>query len=183
MAGQPQWRLIDQTLDRVYLEIVKHPAFVHRSGGPSIDDPDYEEHWARLTRYGRILKTALQSLKNSGNLLHVQTLAAKRIPREHRYQVNQSLRARQSNLEHVHQKAETILQMLHDMEHGSGGPDLSSIKDLLEQAEKALHTMISDPPEFAEPGFNAPPIAGAVMPFHTVIALIVYYLLYRNRGR
>lgn len=183
MAGQPQWRLIDQTLDRVYLEIVKHPAFTDRSGGPSIDDTSYREHWAKLDRHGRILKTALQSLKNSGNLLHLQTLAARRIPREHRYQVNQSLRARQSNLEHVHQKAETILQMLSEMEQGSGGPSLSSLKDLFEQGEKALHALISDPPEFPQPGFNAPPAAGAVLPFHTVIALIVYYLLYRNRGR
>lgn len=179
MAGnQPQWRLIDQTLDRVRVELFKHPAFISRNGGPTPGDVGYGENWAKLERYARILKGARQSIRNSGHLLHAQTLSARRIPREHRYQVNQSLRARQSNLEHVHEKAEILLEILADMTRGYGGPSLSSLKKAAEQGVDILSAVISDPGEVPDPGYNQPSAATPVPPIDMMIALIVYYLLY-----
>ena len=178
---QPQWRIIDQTLDRIHGELVKHPAFLGK-GGPNPGAVKYQENWDKLTRYATILKNALQSVKNSENLLYVQTLAAKKIPREHRYSVNQSLRARQSNLEHVHQKAESLLTLLQGMIGNYAKPDFGSLNSLFDKAEDAVMAIVSDTSHMPEPGIGAPKPTATAMPIHAVLALIVYYLVHlRNR--
>lgn len=172
MAGQPQWRLIDQTLDQIHREISGEPDLVND---------------ARLKLYCQILRNSLRSIRNSGHLVHAETLAAKRIPREYRYRVNQSLRAQQSNLVHVHQKAETILQKLREM---AGDPpeestnlDMTGFGQALESIDISFQGMIIDPADFQKPGFNAPLAPGAVMPVQAIIALIIYYLLQRYHSK
>lgn len=180
---QPQWRIIDQTLDRIHAELVKHPAFIGSAGGPNPGSVRYHDNWDKLDRYARILQRSLQSVKNSQNLLWVQTLAAKRIPREHRYSVNQSLRARQSNLEHVHQKAQNLLDVLQDMVGNYGRPDFGSLNKLFENAEQGLMSLISDPGHAPEPGIGAPSPATHAMPIHSLLAFIVFYLVHLKNRR
>lgn len=180
---QPQWRIIDQTLDRIYGELVKHPAFTG-TGGPNPGSAKYHENWDKLHRYARILQNSLQSVKNSEHLLYAQTLEARRIPREHRYRVNQSLKARQSNLEYVHQKAQSLLDMLQDMAGNYSKPDFGSLNKLFDQAEDGLMALISEPGHAPEPGIGAPAPGTAAMPIHTLLAFIVFYLVHlRNRDR
>src|SRR5690606_30222164 len=99
-----------------------------------------------------------------------------RIPREHRYSVNQSLRARQSNLEHVHQKAQNLLDVLKDMVGNYGRPDFGSLNKLFDNAEEGLMAMISEPGHPPEPGIGAPAPATHAMPIHSLLAFIVFYL-------
>lgn len=180
---QPQWRIIDQTLDGIRVEIVKHPAFTTSAGGPDASAVKFHEDWDKLGRYIIVLQRSLQSVKNSANLLWVQTLAAKRIPREHRYSVNQSLRARQSNLEHVHQKAQNLLDLLEQMAGNYGAPDPSSLDQLFENAEETLMALVSDPGHAPEPGIGVPTAATPAMPMHSLIAMIIYYLVYLRKRR
>lgn len=182
-SSHPQWRIIDQTLDRIHAELVKHPAYTG-AGGPNPGSVKYQENWDKLHRYAMILKNALKSLESGMGLLHVQTLAAKRIPRERRYSVNQSLRARQSNLEHVHQKAQALLETLEDMAGNYGRPDFGSLNKLFEEAGEGLMAIISDKGHMPEPGIGGPPPAGTATPLHTLLAFIVFYLVHlRNRRK
>lgn len=179
---QPQWRIIDQTLDRILGELVQHPAFLARGGGPNVGKVTYQENWDKLDSYARILRRALQSVKDGQNLLWVQTLAAKRIPRAYRYSVNQSLRARQSNLEHVYEKARHLLDLLQEMSGNHALPDLRSLDKLFQQAEEGITALVSDPGHAPEPGIGAPTPTTPAMPFHAVLALIVFYLIHlRNK--
>ena len=134
---QPQWRLIDQTLDRIHAELIKHPAFTG-TGGPNPGSMNYHVNWEKLDRAGRILKACLQNIKSSRGLLHVQSLAAKKIPREHRWSVNQSLKARNGNLDYVQGKAQNLLEMLEDMVSNYGGADLGSINKLMDQSSAVI---------------------------------------------
>ncbi|MEL6999579.1 MAG: hypothetical protein AAFP68_15060 [Pseudomonadota bacterium] len=184
---QPQWRLIDQTLDRVHAELIKHPAFTG-TGGPNPGSVNYQVNWDKLERAGRILKSCLQNIKNAQGWLHVQSLAAKKIPREHRWSVNESLRARQGNLDYVQRKAQNLLEMLDDMVRNYGGPDLSSLNKLFDKAQdgvEELMSIISDEGHTPQPGYNAPAVPGiGQMPFHMVLAMIVFYIKYlRNRDK
>ena len=184
---QPQWRLIDQTLDRIHAELIKHPAFTG-TGGPNPGSMNYHVNWEKLDRAGRILKACLQNIKSSRGLLHVQSLAAKKIPREHRWSVNQSLKARNGNLDYVQGKAQSLLEMLEDMVSNYGGADLGSINKLMDQAQDGvaeLMSIISDEGYMRQPGYNAPQAPGlGGMPFHMIVALIVYYLKYlRNTDK
>lgn len=184
---QPQWRLIDQTLDRIYAELVKHPAFTG-TGGPNPGSMNYHVNWEKLERAERVLKACLQGIKSSRGLLHVQSMAAKKIPREHRWSVNESLRARNGNLDYVQTKAQTLLEMLQDMIRNYGDADFGSIDKLFDQAQDGvaeLMAIISEdgaPPP--APGVVGPAAPGGGMPFHLVAAMIVYYLKYiRNRDK
>ena len=184
---QPQWRLIDQTLDRIHAELIKHPAFTG-TGGPNPGSMNYHVNWEKLERAGRVLKACLQNIKSSRGLLHVQSLAAKKIPREHRWSVNESLRARNGNLDYVQGKAQNLLEMLEDMVRNYGGADLGSINKLMDQAQDGvaeLMSIISGESHMPQPGYNAPQAPGVGgMPFHMIVALIVYYLKYlRNKDR
>jgi hypothetical protein len=181
---QPQWRIIDQTLDHIQAELGKHPAFTG-TGGPNPGSVKYYDNWEKLERYGRILQNALRSVRNSEHLLQVQTLAAKRIPREHRYSVNQSLRARQSNLAYVHQKAQTVLELLQKMVGNYGRPDFGSLDKLFDQAEDGLLAIVSDPGQSPqEPGWHEQNPGATAMPIHTLLAFIAFYLVHlRNRKR
>ena len=80
-----------------------------------------------------------------------------------------------------------LLEMLEDMVRNYGGPDLASINKLMDQAQDGvaeLMSIISDESHnLPQPGYNAPAAPGlGGMPFHMIVALIVYYLKYlRNR--
>ena len=184
---QPQWRLIDQTLDRIHAELIKHPAFTS-TGGPNPGSANYHVNWEKLDRAGCILKSCLQGIKNSRGLLHVQSLAAKKIPREHRWSVNESLRARNGNLDYVQNKAQNLLELLQDMVRNYGGADLGSIDKLFDQAQDGigeLMSIISEEGHVPQPGVGGPVAPGAGgMPLHMIAALIVFYLKYlKNRDR
>lgn len=184
---QPQWRLIDQTLDRVRAELIKHPAFTG-TGGPNPGSMNYHVNWDKLDRAGRILKSCLKNIKTQRGWLHVQSMAAKKIPRQHRWSVNESLRARNGNLDYVQNKAQNLLEMLGDMVDNYGGPDLASLNKLFDQAQDGvgeLMSIISDEGHVPQPGYNAPQAPGlGAMPFHMVVAMIVFYIKYlRNRDK
>ena len=100
--------------------------------------------------------------------------------------MNESLKARNGNLDDVQGKAQNLLEMLEDMVRNYGGADLGSINKLLDQAQDGvaeLMSIISDEGHMPQPGYNAPQAPGiGGMPFHMIVALIVYYLKYlRNR--
>ena len=182
---QPQWRMIDQTLDRIHSELVKHPAFTG-TGGPNPGSMNYHVNWEKLERAGRVLQTCLKNIRSAQGWLHVQSMAARKIPREHRWSVNESLRAREGNLRYVETKARNLLEMLDDMIRNYGGPDLGSLNKLFDQAQdgaEELLSIISDDGHIPQPGYNAPAAPGiGAMPFHMVVALIVFYVKYlRNK--
>ena len=178
---QPQWRLIDQTLDRVHAELIKHPAFTG-TGGPNPGSVNYQVNWDKLERAGRVLKSCLQNIKNAQGWLHVQSLAAKKVPREHRWSVNESLRARQGNLDYVQRKAQNLLEMLDDMVRNYGGPDFGSLNKLLEQLQDGAEDLVSiivDEGPAPQPGNETPVGPGGVQfPLHVVLAMIIFYNRY-----
>ncbi len=181
---QPRWRMIDQTLEHLRGELVKHPAFTAGAGGPNVGSSSYNTNWAKLDRYRQTLTLCLRDLKSSAHLLHSQSLAARKVPREHRYSVNQSLRARQSNIEHVREKAEIILDLLIRMSGDYAKPDFGSLNKLMDQGQDALEAimLIKDGPDPIEPGISTPASPSVATPLHTLVALIVFYLVHmRNR--
>lgn len=183
---QPQWRLVEHSLDHIFGELVKHPAF-KGGGGPNPGSSSYNANWEKLAKYERILLASLKTLKSNAHLLGMQAKGIRKMPRQFRYSAQQSVRDRGANIAAVQEKAIQLLELLKRMSGDYSSPDMGSINKLLKSAEEGFEAITLDDSHsqaFNGPAYTNPGIPAVNFPIHTLLALVVYYLIHlRNKNK
>ncbi len=145
---------------------------------------------AELERIGEKLRIIIRDLQNEERLLQAMQGNLGKIPREKRYQANQSLDQRQRNLQNAIRQATDLAEAVRELMHKNGFLSKAQmgmkLKDLIENIEKSAeqgHTIQQIMSELGMPAVTMPrteaPTVSSLMP----TLIFVIYGIRRIMGK